>query len=205
MKKTVLLFLLCVVFIRVSAQRYEPDWSQNVYKYGKIYPGFYVTNANDTVYGYFMHDNPKGHQKKARFYTNEMDKKPAKEFEPEDLKSYKVGDKLYRTLQYSGGILKKPLRFLLVTNDGAVTEYVFYSEDGEMAPQPVFHKPFDRSNDEPVTLSSFALGFAKKLSEYLSDNTALAAKISGKEKGYGVLNILAIIDEYNAWYAGKQK
>jgi hypothetical protein len=29
--------------------------------------------------------------------------------------------------------------------------------------------------------------------------------VANKEKGYGLLNLLAIIDEYNAWFAAKNK
>jgi len=190
----------------VNAQPNEgPDWSGKVYVIGKIYPGFYVTNANDTVYGYFQHGTQAGNQKKCSFYTNEMDRKPTSEFKPDDLKSYKVGDKLYRSINFSGGLNNKALRFNLVTKDGGITEYVFYSEDGNATPEPVFHKPHDASNSKPLQMGYFALGFAKKVAEYVSDYPALAAKVSGKEKGYGMLNLLAIFDEYNAWYAAKKK
>jgi hypothetical protein len=205
MRKTGIVALLSLFVTMANAQRYEPDWTGNVYRVGKIYPGYYVTNAKDTVHGYFMHDDKKGNQKKCRFYTNEMDKKPSQEFKPDEIKSYKVGDKLYRTLNYSGGLLNKPLRFLLVTNDGAITEFVFYSEDGEMAAQAIFHKPFDPLHHDPTPMSSFALGFAKKMSEYISDAPAISKKVADKEKGYGVLAILAIVDEYNAWFAANRK
>ena len=199
MKKMMTLAIGCLAMVAASAQ----DWSGTVYRIGKIYPGFYVTNAGDTVNGYFLHDDKKGNQKKCRFYTNEMDKKPTSEFKPEDIKSYKVGDKLYRTLNYSGGLTSKAHRFLLVTKDGGITEYVFYADDNES--QVVFHKRFDFLHFEPVTLQYFALGFAKKLSDYISDYPALSKKVADKEKGYGVLNILAIIDEYNVWFAEKRK
>lgn len=205
MKQTGLVLLMCLVFSVAKSQRYEPDWSEKVYRIGKIYPGYYVTNANDTINGYFMHDDRKGNQKKCRFYANETDKKPTSEFKPEDIKSYKVGDKLYRTLNYSGGLLTKPLRFLLVTNDGGITEFVFYSEDAATEAQGVFHKPKDPSHNEPITYSYFGLGFAKKLSDYISDYPALSQKVANKEKGYGLLNLLAIIDEYNVWFAAKKK
>ena len=201
MKKFGLVALLCVSFTFIKAQ----DWSGEVYKIGKIYPGFYVTNANDTVNGYFLHDDKRGNQKKCRFYTNEMDKKPTSEFKPEDIKSYKVGDKLYRTLNYSGGLMNKPFRFLLVAKDGAITEFVFYTEDAAMEAQPVFHKPYDLLHFQPVTMSYFALAYAKKLSEYISDYPALSKKVADKEKGYGVLNILAVIAEYNEWFAATRK
>jgi hypothetical protein len=205
MKRTGIVAIMCLAFSLVHAQRYEPDWSGNVYMVGRIYPGFYVTNANDTVYGYFMHDDRKGNQKKCRYYKNEMDKKPTSEFKPEDIKSYKVGDKLYRTLNYSGGLLNKPLRFLLVTNDGGITEFVFYSEDAAQEAQGIFHKPKDPSHSDPITYAYFGLSFAKKLSDYISDYPALSQKVANKDKGYGLLNLLAIIDEYNAWFAAKKK
>ena len=188
-----------------AAIGHAQDWSGQIYQVGKIYPGFYVTNNNDTVQGYFQHGTQAGGQKKCIFYNNEMDKKPVSEFRPEDIKSYKVADKLYRSINFSGGLTSKPLRFNLVTKDGAITQYVFYSEDGAALPEPVFHKPNDPSNNKPLQMSYFGLGFAKKLGEYVSDYPGLAAKVTGKEKGYGMLNLLAIIDEYNAWYATKKK
>ncbi|HEV7781864.1 MAG TPA: hypothetical protein VGO58_11405 [Chitinophagaceae bacterium] len=205
MKRTGIVVILCLALSVVNAQRYEPDWSGKVYQVGRIYPGYYVTNTKDTVNGYFMHDDRKGNQKKCRFYTNEMDKKPSQEFKPEDIKSYKVGDKLYRTLNYSGGLLNKPLRFLLVTNDGGITEFVFYSEDGAQEAQGIFHKPQDPLHNDPITYAYFGLSFAKKLSDYISDYPALSQKVANKDKGYGLLNLLAIIDEYNVWFAAKKK
>lgn len=201
MKKQLFTLLFCFAAATAMAQ---PDWSGNVYVIGKIYPGFYVTNNNDTVAGYFEHGSPTGNQKKCRYYVNEMDKKPTKEFGPDDIKSYKVADKLYRSINYSGGLLNKPLRFNLVTKDGAITEFTFYSEDGAAKPEGVYHKPNDPNNNKPQPISYFALGFAKKVSEYVSDYPELAAKVSGKEKGYGMLNLLAIFDEYNTWYANKK-
>lgn len=188
-----------------AATTQAQDWTGQIYQVGKIYPGFYVTNANDTVQGYFMHGTQAGNQKKCSFYTNEMDRKPSKEFKPEDIKSYKVADKLYRTINFSGGLNNKALRFNLVTKDGGITQYVFYSEDGSATAEPVFHKPNDANNNKPLQMGYFALGFAKKLGEYVSDYPELAAKVTGKEKGYGMLNLLAIIDEYNEWYAKKGK
>ena len=116
-----------------------------------------------------------------------------------------MGDKLYRTLNYSGGLLNKPLRFLLVAKDGEITEYVFYQEDATAEAQGIFHKRHDPSHSDPITYGYFALGYAKKLSDYISDYPALSKKVSDKEKGYGLLNLLAIIAEYNEWYAAKTK
>ncbi len=197
--------LLFAAFIAVFATANAQDWTGRVYVIGKIYPGYYVTNANDTINGYFLHGNQTSNQKKCIFYTNEMDRKATSEFKPDEIKSYKVADKLYRSINFSGGLMAKPLRFNLVTKDGGITEYVFYSEDGAATAEPVYHKANDPENNKPLQISYFALGFAKKVSEYVADYPALAAKVSGKEKGYGMLNLLAIFDEYNVWYAAKKK
>ena len=56
-----------------------------------------------------------------------------------------------------------------------------------------------KNGDEyPKTNDYFALGFAKKMAEYISDNDVLSSKVKNKEKGYKMLQILKIIDEYNA-------
>lgn len=197
--------LLCtLVLLTMKAAQAQPDWSGKVYMVGNIYPGFYVTNSNDTVYGYFEHGTQVSGQKKCKYYVNEMDRKPTKEFGPEDIKGYKVGDKLYRSINFSGGLNNKALRFNLVSKDGAITEFTFYSEDGNATAEPVYHKPHDPENNKPVQISYFGLGFAKKVSAYVADYPELAAKVSNKEKGYGMLNLLAIFDEYNAWYAAKK-
>jgi hypothetical protein len=168
--------LLLVCYVSIAQA--QPDWSGKVYSIGKIYPG----------------------------YKNETDPKPSGEFKPDDIKEYKVADKLYRSIPYSGGLLAKPLRFNLVNKDGPIREYVFYHEDGGSGGSDmVFHKPHDATNSKPVSLPDFGLGFAKKVSAYVGDYPELAKKVADKEKGYGMLKILDIIAEYNQWYLSKTK
>ena len=198
------LFSHLIIFFSITTACAQ-DWSGKVYTTGQIYPGYYVSNTNDTVQGYFLHGNQVSNQKKCYFYKNETDREPTFAFSPHDIKSFKVADKLYRTVPYSGGLIASPLRFLLVTKDGGIAELVFYSEDGAATSESVFYKPHDPANSKPVTLPYFGLGFAKKLSQYLSDYPELAKKVADKEKGYGMLKLLDIIAEYNTWYATKAK
>ncbi|MBI3510028.1 MAG: hypothetical protein HY064_05150 [Bacteroidetes bacterium] len=188
---------------------HSQDWSGTIYKIGVIYPGFYVTNTGDTVNGYFMHGNQVENQQKCQYYKNETDHKPTSTFKPEDIRSYKVADKLYRSIHYSGGLLEKPLRFNLVIKDGGISEFTFYSEtwernaDGTLKSDDVFFKANDPANPKPITLQDFGFGFAKKMSAFVADDAELSKKVSDKEKGYGMLNLLDIIDEYNKWYTTK--
>lgn len=201
--KKIMIFLFFGIIIPFTGN--SQDWSGNVYKVGKIYPGYYVTNTGDTVEGYFYHGNQVENQRTCKYYKNEMDTKPSGTYKPEDIKAYKVADKVYRSINYSGGLFAKPLRFNLVVNDGAITEFIFYSEDGTTDTKSVLHKPHDPENSQPVEFSSFTLKFAKKMSEYVADYTELSKKIAEKADGYGYLKIYEIIKEYNEWYANNKK
>lgn len=202
MKKMLLLAFLASTFSALRGQ----DWSGKVYVIGKIYPGYYVTNAGDTVHGYFYHGNQSGNQQSCIYYKNEMDTRATSTFKPEDITSYMMADKLYRSIHYSGGLLDKPLRFNLVTKDGAITEFNFYDEtgaretDGSWKYDVVYYKAGDANNPKPETMQYFGIGFAKKMSEYVADDADLSKKVSDKEKGYGMLQIDKIIEEYNTWY-----
>lgn len=183
------------------------DWSGNVYQIGKKYPGFYVTNAGDTVHGYFMHGTKLQNQSHCDFYKLETNPKPDQKFSPADISSYKVADKLYRSIHYSGGLLKKPLRFVLVVKDGGISQFIFYSEDPTTPTEEktVYYKANDPANPDPMELQDFGIGFAKKMSAFVADYAELSKKVADKEKGYGMLQIDAIVDEYNTWYKSNKK
>jgi len=200
-KRSALLAILTCFLVTANAQENKAEAD----KVGKIYPGFYVTNANDTVQGFILNDDKKGNQHKCRYYSKEQDKKPSREFKPADIKSYKVGDRLYRSLNYTGSATNKGQRFLLVKKDGAITEYVFYPEESGATAKAVFHKRFDFLHFNPVTLSYFTADFAKRFSDYISDYPALSKKVFDKEKGYDVSSLETIIAAYNDWFLVNRK
>ena len=204
MKASITLLGLSLLFFSAGAQ----DWTETNFKHNNIYEGWYVKNTGDTVKGFFRYGYKAENQKKCDFY--ELDpasgqKKFKESFKPEDIKSFMVGDKLYRSIHYSGGLMAKPLRFCLVTHDGPICEYVFYSEGTAAEDKTVYHKAHDPNNNEPKELQYFGIGFAKKMAEYVSDYVELSKKIADKEKGYGMLKILDIIKEYNDWYLAQKK
>src|ERR1035437_9086873 len=122
MKKITAIAALLLVAMTAGAQ----DWSGTIYRVGLIYPGYYVGEKDDTVQGYFKMGNQTDNQNTCNYYKNEMDKKPTQKFAPEDITSYKVGDKIYRSIHFSGGLLAKPLKFNLVIKDGAITQFKWY-------------------------------------------------------------------------------
>ena len=208
--RTLLCSGLFLLLSAVSAQ----DWSSSVYKGGELYPGYIVDAEGKKTEGYIKFQNRYTMQNEVLFYTDKDNKKTKQDLKTKDLKEYKVADKLYHCINYSGGLLSSAIRANLVVEEGCITQYVWYNraenwaimqkganetEEEFMARMypsvMVFMKPGD---EKPRSLDYFALKFADKMAEYVGANKELAKKVADKEKGYGMLNILPIITEYNA-------
>lgn len=206
--------ILFSAFMLSSFIMLAQDWSSDVYKMGELYPGYIIDASGKKTEGFIKYDNRYDMQNDVLFYTDKDDKKSKVKYATADLKEYMVADKLYHCIHYSGGLLAKPIRANLVVKEGCITEYVWYdrneaymtmtrgageSEEDFYArmypPTSVYLKDGD---EEAKTIAGFALKFADKMSEWISDNAALSEKVASKEKGYGALNMLNIIDEYNA-------
>ena len=113
---------------------------------------------------------------------------------------------IYRSINYSGGLSSKPKRFLLLQQDGRITQYVWYENEGnDTHPNFQEKKVLQKENGKPFEPLDYGLGFSKKMSALVSDYPELAEKIAQKKKGYGILNIYEIISEYNKWYSQKNE
>jgi hypothetical protein len=206
--------LLASGLVLLLSTSYAQDWSSDVYQGGELYPGYIIDAEGKKTEGYIKYQNRYTMQNEVLFYTDKDDKKSKQDLKTKDLKEYKVADKLYHCINYSGGLSGSAIRANLVVEEGCITQYVWYnraenwaimqkgaSETEEefmarMYPSVmVFMKPGD---EKPRSLDYFGLSFAKKMAEYVGDNKELAKKVEDKEKGYGMLNILPIITEYNA-------
>jgi hypothetical protein len=224
-----LLALLCCTATSVLAQGGEVnsqvDWAPDVYQVGKKYPGYIIKLDGDTVSGYLeaLQRTATGgigssNQTRAFFYLNESDRKPVEKYKPDEIKGYLIADRLYESINYSGGLFNKP-NFNLVIKDGAIRQYEWYStNDGFMTMQKQSGESWQEFNDrryatkliiaktpeDPIEYSLLGLSFAKKMPPLVSDHKEMAEKISNKEKGYTWLNFFEVIDEYNAWAAENQ-
>ncbi|HOP43530.1 MAG: hypothetical protein R2810_09555 [Flavobacteriales bacterium] len=190
------------------------DWNPEVYRLGEKYPGYIIDADGKKTEGYIELKDRYSMQNDVEFYTDKDDKKTKQKLKSKDLKEYQVADKLYRCINYSGGLSGSAIRGNLVVEDGCITQYVWYNRAenymimqqganesheefmARMYPSVmVFHKEGD---DKPRSVDYFGLKFPQKMSEYVADNADLARKVADKEKGYGMLRILEIVQEYNA-------
>jgi hypothetical protein len=206
--------LLSAALLIVCTASNAQDWSSDVYRSGELYPGYIIDATGKKTEGFIKLQNRYTMQNEVLFYTDKDDKKSKQDLKTKDLKEYKVADKLYHCINYSGGLSGSAIRANLVVKEGCIMEYVWYNraenyalmqkgasetEEEFMArmypPVMVYMKPGD---EKPRSLDYFGMKFADKMSEYVADNKDLAKKVADKEKGYGMLNIQAIIAEYNA-------
>jgi hypothetical protein len=196
-KLTVLAFIL---FVASSA--HSQDWSGK-YRIYQQYPGYIITLKGDTLNGFIVHGNKTDNQTSVSYFAEENNSKTMKTYKPGELKGYKVADKEYRAINWSGGLAKNPLNFVLVTKPGRITQFAYYlsNSNEESETQMVWM----REGEAPIQHTDFVLGFAKKMSKLVSDYPELAKKVEDKEKGYGLMRVFQIIDEYNAWWAAKSK
>ena len=191
--------LLASGLVLLLSTSHAQDWSSDVYKTGELYPGYIIGADGKKTEGYIKYQNRYTMQNEVLFYTDKDDKKSKQDLKTKDLKEYKVADKLYHCINYSGGLSGSAIRANLVVEEGCITQYVWYnraenwaimqkgaSETEEefmarMYPSVmVFVKPGD---EKPRSLDYFGMGFAKKMAEYVGDNKELARKVEDKEKG----------------------
>ncbi len=227
MKLLIIPSLLCLFAVTTYSQGNTPsalDWSPEIYQVGKKYPGYVIQLNGDTLIGFIKADNRcatagigSSNQNMVEFYLNETDKKPTSKYKPDDIKGYKVADKLYESIAYSGGLLKKA-NFNVVVEDGAIRQYEWYETVDNFTMMTKGSneewKDYDtrrfvtksivaKGGKDPIEFGMLGLQFAKKMPDLISDNAEMAAKVTNKEKGYKALNILEVIAEYNAWAAAQ--
>lgn len=206
--------LLATGLLAAVSSLQAQDWSSDVYRSGELYPGYVIDASGTKTEGYIKYQNRYTMQNEVLFYADKDNKKSKVKYKTKDLSEYKVADKLYRCIHYSGGLMAKPVRANLVVKDGCITEYVWYNradnyaimqkganetEEEFMARKYPSVMVFKKKGDDDVrSLDQFALKFASKMSDYVSDNAELSKKIADKETGYRMLSIQPIIAEYNA-------
>lgn len=194
MQKSVYIMLLAA-FVSISAAAQTRQLNLEY----RAYPGTITTPDGQTVKGYVDYLRRGENQNKCIFFTDINDPGTMKVYKPSDLKGYSIENYQYKSVDYSGniGFIKATRSFLFVTKAGAITTYVYSINGNE---QLVWQK----GDEEPVSNASMLLSFKKSMVKLVSDDADLAGKIDRKEKGYGKLDIMAIVDEYNTWATPKK-
>lgn len=178
--------IILVIFLIVGAFAH----GQN-YKVGNFYEGYIIKTDGSKERGYIYYDDESIRYEKVVFKKEQKGKK--ERFKPKDIAGYKVADQVYHTVQFQD-IPFKNTKFLLLQKEGCLSMYSYRTlSDGAWSTVMIL-----KNDDKAINTQNFILGYADKMAEMVKDDTRLADKIKNKEKGYSLLNIEAIVDEYNA-------
>jgi hypothetical protein len=192
--KKILFLLLIIIGVRSqsNAQNYINPLPDQ-----KLYPGNVVTLDGTIISGYVYNNNNEKNQKQCLFYK-EKDGKGEHIYKPNELISYTIENTEYRSVNYDGTLrLGKPGRnFVFVAQPGAITTYAYFGPG-----QQIF---WAKGNEAPVIGTDLTLGFKKNINKLIGDNAELSGKVERKEKGYGMMNIIDIVNEYNAQALAKK-
>lgn len=161
------------------------------YRLFEFYEGYIIKKDGSRERGYIQHIDESDRYEKVIFRKELKGKKES--FKPKDIGGYKVADKVYHAVQYED-IPFKNFKFLILEKEGCLNQYYYRKlSEGAWSTEVVI-----KNDDKAVSTQRFIMGFSKKMAEMIQDDKELAAKVSNKEKGYGLFHIEAIIDEYNA-------
>jgi len=187
------------------------------------YPGYIITNDDDTINGNLLLKNKISNQGKIYFFDNADAEEPSEKYKPRDIKGYKVANRVYVTKKYSPEYTTMLYSFLLKVVDGPVSLYKSYYDDKQRVKineDDIWKSKIDFSFSEDelqeeilgcregekledFTKLKYLVKFKKSMSKYLSDCPGIAKKIRNKKEGYQWGDIEKIIKEYNEWYLSK--
>lgn len=199
-----------LLFAAFASNAQEPV---HAYVDGGTHEGYVILADGTQKNGYIRYSNPYNIQNTVVFLTDKDDKDTKEKFDAKELKEYRIGEKTYHVIHWSGGMTAKPLKGNLLVEEGCISTYRWYgrpesvmpvtrnpgeSDDSflerKYSPQTVYK---NENADKCYQHSDFALGFAKKMSAFIEDNEDLSNKVAKKEKGYKLVNIYKVMEEYN--------
>jgi hypothetical protein len=122
--------LLTVISILISCGL-QAQQDQETVKLWTIYPGYVITNENDTIHGYIKLNNLIDNQRKALFYNSPDDENYAEKYKPKDIKAYKVGPRYYESFKFWPETEARGVHFFLKIIDGPLSYYKWYYESTE--------------------------------------------------------------------------
>jgi len=177
--------------------------SQSYYTPGKLgrwVNGYIIKSTNDTVKGKIAYQHYATNQSNISFSIDGTDEKTII-CRPNDLLGFWMEETFWMsTINTKLQAENNEKLFVLMVRQGPISLYEYYKEDDEASDGWKTISLIKKMDENYSIAGNLLLGFKKKMSEYVSEYKDLAEKIANKEKGYRVLHINKIIDEYNAWY-----
>ena len=202
-----LIFLIALNF-QLSAQ----DWSTDTYQYEELYPGYVIKADGEKIAGFIKYRNRMAMQDAIVFYMDKDNPRTKETYRPEELLEYEVADKHYDCIKYSGSALNNDTKAVLLVKTGCINIYAWYQRsdqynklvkgDGESDADFAERKyaityVYHQKDQIPVDLEYFKDDYAKKMSQYLSNNKELSSTVKKEKAEFSEFKAKAVIDQYN--------
>lgn len=208
--KRIVLSLLVLLSFSLSAQ----DWTSDTYEYGQLYEGYIIDLEGEKTEGFIKYRNCYVMQNEVYFYKVNDLESPRKKISTDDLVEYKVADKLYHCIRYSGGNGRLTRANLVLNAEGCIKEYAWYDraasynkliqkkgetdEDYFSRKYPQTDVFYKKGDGLAFTLDYFKDDYSKKLVKFLEENKEMVKKVKKKLDGYTeIRDLRAIFKEYN--------
>lgn len=177
--------------------------------FGKPVKGYYITKDGKKVEAVIKYQEPEqlqSHTSTLLLYKKAYNESGFTEDETNnfttalmksEIIAFYVEGYLYVPVQQSSGT-----QWHILLSEGSVRESVWIGtlkKDGKTLSY-VVNTFIHKHGGAVLEIKSMALSFKNQMSEFLSDNTEIAAKIKNKEQGYGYMQYQKIVKEYNAWF-----
>ncbi len=214
-----LVLVITVLISSLGFAQIDDNWEDASEKL----PGYVITNKGEKIEGYLKRFLKIKSQRKVKFFKT-LDDKPVV-YDAKDLKAYKIENDYYETHPYEG-LSGKTKVFLLRTVEGKISLFDYYISveddqgaemtlsnngntevsldfDGKKIQTEILAVKEGEKRTEYLKFASHKLLFSFKgvMSKYVSDFPELAKKIKNKEKGYTIIGILKIVNEYNEHFS----
>lgn len=192
--------LICLALFLATQSIAQPENDDEKFYVGRTYEGYILRADGQRVNGFIQYQAAIPSQDKVFFWADKNDRKTKTVYKPKDIKGYHVAGKTWITVPY--GLMASNL-FLERAMDGHIAVYDYYFVDDETK-ELTNNTVLQKGDEKPINTARFIM-FAKNMSKYVSDHKELAKKVKNKEKGYRLLQMYDIIEEYNEWYAENNK
>ena len=201
-----------IFFIAITFQATAQDWSTDVYQYDELYPGYVIKADGEKIAGFIKYRNRMSMQDEIVFFMDKDNPRSKETYRPEELLEYEVAEKHYDCLKYSGSALNNYTKALLLVRSGCINEYAWYQRsdqynklvksDGESDEDYAERKypittVYHQEEQVPIDLDYFKDDYAKKMSQFLSNNKELSSRVKKEKAEYSEFKAKALVAEYN--------
>ena len=165
--------------------------AQDDFLFYSYHEGHIIHNNGTKERGLLQYLPEEERYQKVIFKKNDDAKK--QKFKVTQLSGYTLAEKDFKAMEYDD-ILGKGRKFLIIDTIDCISSYHYTAQDDEGTWNVI--NVYD-NGERAVNCQKLALGFSKKMAEFLAADEELSKKVADKERGYGLINLHKVIAEYN--------